>query len=407
MTIKISYTNINFSEDIYLPENNEKHIFNIQDELANLSSLNIVNNSKLLDETISTTLNFSKDKKDFLIFGTGGSNLGAKALINILQGNTKVNMLFYDNIDPINFQNSIKKIDLNKAGIVIISKSGSTPETLSQFGSLIQIFEEKNSLEILYKNSLVITEDKLSPLANIAHVNNCIVINHEKDIGGRYSVFSSVGMVPSIIAGLDVKKIHLGAIKQIEKYRQDNHLKISQLFRYQNFKNKFTNSILMTYSDALYYFAKWYLQLWAESLGKENKGITPIHAVGTTDQHSQLQLYLDGPKDKFFTFITTNHINLGLKLNNNIMKDHKIDYLIDKTMGDLMQAEQQATIDTFKNNNFPFRKIHLDKIDEFAIGQLMAFSIMEVVATCLYYEVNPFDQPAVEQGKKLTKEYLS
>jgi len=407
MTIKISYTNINFSEDIYLPENNEKHIFNIQDELANLSSLNIVNNSKLLDETISTTLNFSKDKKDFLIFGTGGSNLGAKALINILQGNTKVNMLFYDNIDPINFQNSIKKIDLNKAGIVIISKSGSTPETLSQFGSLIQIFEEKNSLEILYKNSLVITEDKLSPLANIAHVNNCTVINHEKDIGGRYSVFSSVGMVPSIIAGLDVKKIHLGAIKQIEKYRQDNHLKISQLFRYQNFKNKFTNSILMTYSDALYYFGKWYLQLWAESLGKENKGITPIHAVGTTDQHSQLQLYLDGPKDKFFTFITTNHINLGLKLNNKTMKDHKIDYLIDKTMGDLMQAEQQATIDTFKNNNFPFRKIHLDKIDEFAIGQLMAFSIMEVVATCLYYEVNPFDQPAVEQGKKLTKEYLS
>ena len=407
MTIKISYTNINFSEDIYLPENNEKHIFNIQDELANLSSLNIVNNSKLLDETISTTLNFSKDKKDFLIFGTGGSNLGAKALINILQGNTKVNMLFYDNIDPINFQNSIKKIDLNKAGIVIISKSGSTPETLSQFGSLIQIFEEKNSLEILYKNSLVITEDKLSPLANIAHVNNCTVINHEKDIGGRYSVFSSVGMVPSIIAGLDVKKIHLGAIKQIEKYMQDNHLKISQLFRYQNFKNKFTNSILMTYSDALYYFGKWYLQLWAESLGKENKGITPIHAVGTTDQHSQLQLYLDGPKDKFFTFITTNHINLGLKLNNKTMKDHKIDYLIDKTMGDLMQAEQQATIDTFKNNNFPFRKIHLDKIDEFAIGQLMAFSIMEVVATCLYYEVNPFDQPAVEQGKKLTKEYLS
>ena len=407
MTIKISYTNINFSEDIYLPENNEKHIFNIQDELANLSSLNIVNNSKLLDETISTTLNFSKDKKDFLIFGTGGSNLGAKALINILQGNTKVNMLFYDNIDPINFQNSIKKIDLNKAGIVIISKSGSTPETLSQFGSLIQIFEEKNSLEILYKNSLVITEDKLSPLANIAHVNNCTVINHAKDIGGRYSVFSSVGMVPSIIAGLDVKKIHLGAIKQIEKYMQDNHLKISQLFRYQNFKNKFTNSILMTYSDALYYFGKWYLQLWAESLGKENKGITPIHAVGTTDQHSQLQLYLDGPKDKFFTFITTNHINLGLKLNNKTMKDHKIDYLIDKTMGDLMQAEQQATIDTFKNNNFPFRKIHLDKIDEFAIGQLMAFSIMEVVATCLYYEVNPFDQPAVEQGKKLTKEYLS
>ena len=163
----------------------------------------------------------------------------------------------------------------------------------------------------------------------------------------------------------------------------------------------------MTYSDSLFYFGKWYLQLWAESLGKESKGITAIHAVGTTDQHSQLQLYLDGPRDKFFTFITTKHSNLGFKLNNKIMKDHKIEYLVNKTMGDLMQAEQQATIDTFKDNNFSFRNIHLDTIDEFSIGQLMAFSIMETVATCLYFNVDPFNQPAVEQGKILTKKYLS
>ena len=406
MTMRTSFNNINFYKDISLPKNNEKYILDIQDKIINLSSLKIVNDNKLLDEIINTTLNFSKYKKDFLIFGTGGSNLGAKALINILQGNTKVNMHFYDNIDPINFKNNIEKIDLNKAGIIIISKSGSTPETLSQFSSLIEIFEQKNSLETLYKNSLVITEDEPSPLANIAHANNCKIMNHEKDIGGRFSIFSNVGMVPSIIAGLDVKKIHLGAIEEINKYNQDNHLKIAQLFRYQNFKNKFTNSILMTYSDALYYFGKWYLQLWSESLGKDNKGITPIHAVGTTDQHSQLQLYLDGPKDKFFTFITTHHSNLGFKLNNKTMKDHKINYLINKTMGDLMQAEQQATIDTFNNNNFSFREIYIDKINEFSVGQLMAFSIMETVATCLYYEVNPFDQPAVEQGKILTKKYL-
>ena len=406
MAIKTLFYNTDFSKDIILSNKNDKIIFNIQEILNNLSALNIVNNNKLLEETIKKVSKFTKKKSNFLIFGTGGSNLGAKALVNILQGNEKVNMYFLDNIDPINFKNKIEKIDLNQVGIIIISKSGSTPETLSQFCSLIEIFEQKNSLDILYKNSLIITEDKPSPLANIAHSNNCNIINHEKDIGGRYSIFSNVGMVPAIIAGLDVKKIHLGALEEIKKYKKNDYLKIGQLFRYQNFKNILTNSILMTYSDALYYFGKWYLQLWAESLGKENKGITAIHAVGTTDQHSQLQLYLDGPRDKFFTFITTNHSNLGFKLNNKTVKDHKIEYLIDKTMGDLMQAEQLATIETFKNNKFSFREIYLDKIDEFSIGQLMALSIMETVATCIYYKVNPFNQPAVEQGKILTQKYL-
>jgi len=162
----------------------------------------------------------------------------------------------------------------------------------------------------------------------------------------------------------------------------------------------------MTYSDGLKFFGKWYLQLWAESIGKNNKGITPIHSVGTTDQHSQLQLYLDGPKDKFFTFITSNHSNKGLNLHKQTMKENNIDYLIDKTMGDLMQAEQSATIETFKKNNFLFREIFIQEINEFSIGQLMALSIIETVATCIYFEVNPFDQPAVEQGKILTKEYL-
>ena len=407
MTIKTFYNNINFSKDICLPRNNEKFINEIQETLINLPSLKIIDDNKSLDKIIEKTLIFAKGKKDFLIFGTGGSNLGAKSLVNIMQGKTKVNFFFHDNIDPINFKNSIEKIDLINAGIIIISKSGSTPETLSQFSALIEIFEQKNFLEVLYKNCLIITEDKQSPLANIAQAKNCMIMHHEKNIGGRYSVFSNVGMVPAIIAGMDVKKIYLGAKKARDLFSQDNYTQIAQLFRFQNFKNKLINSVIMTYSDALYYFGKWYLQLWAESLGKENKGITAIHAVGTTDQHSQLQLYLDGPKDKFFTFITTNHSNKGLKLNNKIMKDYKLDYLIDKTMGDLMQAEQQATINTFKNNKFFFREIHLDKIDEFSIGYLMASSIMETVSTCMYFEVNPFDQPAVEQGKILTKKYLS
>ena len=350
---------------------------------------------------------FLEKKKNFLIFGTGGSNLGSKALINILQGSENLNIFFFDNIDPINFENSINKIDLKKSGFVFISKSGTTPETLSQFACLVEIFEQKNCLDLFFENTIIITENKDSPLANIGHSHNCKILYHEKDIGGRYSIFSNVGMVPAIISGLDVRNIHAGALEEINRFSKYEFLQIGQFFRYQNLFKNLNSSVIMTYTDSLYFFGKWYLQLWAESIGKDNKGITAIHSVGTTDQHSQMQLYLDGPKDKFFTFITTNHSSKGFKLHNKTMKENDVKYLIGKTMGDLMQAEQKATIDTFKLNNICFREIYIEKINEFSIGKLMAFSIMETIAACLYFDVNPFNQPAVEQGKVLTREYLS
>jgi len=407
MTLEISYHNCDFIDELNLPTNNEQIVKSIQETLSNLHSLNIAKDKELLNQTIYETLQFSKGKKNFIVFGTGGSNLGAKALINILQGDEKVNILFYDNIDPINFKNSIGKINLRTTGIIVISKSGSTPETLSQYACLIEIFDQKNELSILFSNSLIITENKHSPLANIAHKNKCTLIKHEADIGGRFSIFSNVAMIPAILAGLDVKKIHEGVVEEIKKQSNLDFLKIAQYFLYQKEKPLLANSVIMTYSDALFYFGKWYLQLWAESIGKNKKGITPIHSVGTTDQHSQLQLYLDGPRDKFFTFITTDHANKGLQLHNKTMQENGINYLVDKKMGDLMEAEQQATIDTFKLNKFSFRQIHLKIINESSIGRLMAFSMMETISTCIYFEVDPFNQPAVEQGKKLTKQYLS
>ncbi len=407
MNLKSHFHNIDISKDISLPVDNEEIISKIKRCILDLPSLNIINDDFLLDYTIKEVKEFSNNKKNFLLFGTGGSNLGAKALINTLGDICDGNIFFFDNIDPISFSNSIQKIDLNDSGFIFISKSGSTPETLSQFATLIELFKNDNNLEYLFSSSLIITENKPSPLLEIAKDNKCKILHHKVDIGGRFSVFSNVGMVPAIIAGLDVKKIHEGVLSVLNKKTHTDCLKIAQLFRFQNLKNNLTNTVFMTYSDSLFFFGKWYLQLWAESLGKNGKGITPIHAVGTIDQHSQLQLYLDGPKDKFFTFITTNHSNKGLLLNEHTMKKYKIDYLAGKKMGDLMQAEQQATIDTFKKNGFPLREIHINEINEYTIGQLMALCIMETVATCIYFDVDPFDQPAVEQGKLLTKKYLS
>ncbi len=407
MTIKSFFYNVDFPNQILLPKDNKNKILKIQETIKSLDALNIIHNQKLLDHTITEIQRFSINKKKFIIFGIGGSNLGAKALIDVLQKNISVNIDFFDNIDPISFENSINSMDLNNTGFIIISKSGETLETLSQFACLIELFEQKKSLYNLYKNTLIVTEDNENSLLKIAKLNQCKILKHEKNIGGRYSIFSNVGMIPAIIAGIDVKKIHAGALEELNNVSSSDFLKIGQFFRYQNFTNYLSNNVVMTYSDALFYFGKWYLQLWAESLGKNGKGITAIHSVGATDQHSQLQLYLDGPKDKFFTFITTNHAKKGIKLNKKIMKEIKINCLIDKTMGDLMEAEQNATIETFKKNKLIFREINLNTINENSIGKLMAYSIKETIAICEYFGVNPFNQPAVEESKLLTKEYLS
>jgi len=403
--MKIEFTNINFEDEVEHDHNINDLNFKIKNVCNNLPALNIAKNSELLNLTIEKTESFKQDKKKFVVFGTGGSNLGARALINILVDQPD-NILFFDNIDPLFFQSQILKLDFATTGFIVISKSGTTPETLSQLGTIVNIANEKNILNTLYKNMMVITEFKDSALFNIAKKNNCLLLEHQDDIGGRYSVFSNVGMVPAIIAGLNVKKIHEGVVKLLNKNDFNNAFKFAQMFKY-SVSNNFSSSVLMTYSDGLNYFGKWYLQLWAESIGKQNRGVTALHATGTTDQHSQLQLYLDGPKDKFFTIIKSNYKNKGLLIDSQLMKNESIDYLVNKKMGDLMHAEQDATIDTFKLNGFKFREIFIETINEENIGMLMANSIIETIAACIYFDVDPFDQPAVEQGKVLTKKYLS
>ena len=324
--LKINYNNIDFNKF----DSNQSLLNKGKEIINNLPALKIAENYDQLDLTLKISEKFSINKKEFIIFGTGGSNLGSKALINILQGNEKNKIHFYDNIDPIYFENSIKKNNLNEIGFIIISKSGSTPETLSQLTCLIEIFDQQSKLEILYSNLMIITEENPSPLFKFAKQNNCLLLKHEKDIGGRFSVFSNVGIVPAFLAGLNINKIYEG----VNSLKDSNYLDIKNN-EYSKIANFFinstyiSNSVLMTYSDSLFNFGKWYLQLWAESIGKNGKGITAIHSKGTTDQHSQLQLYLDGPKDKFFTFITTKHSNKGLKMHKKTTQKYGLDYLVD------------------------------------------------------------------------------
>ena len=324
--MEVKFTNINFDKDVQLTKDIEDINIKIKNICNNLPALNIVKDKDLLKSTIAHTTKFIKNKKKFVVFGTGGSNLGARALINISIKQPE-NILFFDNIDPLFFQNQVITLDIETTGFIVISKSGTTPETLSQLGCLINIANEKNILNVFYKNTLIITESKDSPLFNIAKKNNCLLLEHKDDIGGRYSVFSNVGMVPAILAGLNVKKIHQGVINVLNQNNFIDLFKFAQIFKFCK-SNNFSLNVLMTYSDGLNYFGKWYLQLWAESIGKKNRGVTALHAIGTTDQHSQLQLYLDGPKDKFFTFVKSNYHKKGLKIDAEIMKEESVNYLI-------------------------------------------------------------------------------
>lgn len=346
--------------------------------------------------------------KDVIILGTGGSSLGGQSLY-ALAATSSPRLHFHDNIDPDTFTKLFTTINPETTKIIAISKSGNTAETLMQLLVCIQHWQ-KQDLEI--KNHfLIITEPGQNAIREVADCYNCQALDHPTDIGGRFAVFTLVGLLPALIAGLSAHKIHKGARQVLDeitnsKEPEDCKPLLGALLQKALLAQNIDQAVVMPYVDRLAIFAMWYRQLWAESLGKNGKGSTPIRAVGTVDQHSQLQLYLDGPKDKFFTVITMEHAGDHFKIQDGNFNHNALTIFNGKTMGQLMQAEQQATIDTLANNNCPTRVLHLSHLDEEAMGGLMMHYIVETLAMAHLLEVNPFDQPAVEESKVLTRHYL-
>ena len=221
--MNINFTNINFEKDINLPENIQTLNNDIKKMCHELPALNIVKDINLLDYTIEQTEKFKRNKKKFVVFGTGGSNLGARALINTLIEQPK-NILFFDNIDPLFFQNEIINLDLNTTGFIVISKSGTTPETLSQFGSIVNIAREKNNLDMLFKNSLVVTEFKDSPLFNIAKKNNfeffIVIYPWAETLEFGQEKFNWSKFVSKLCSEINCKVVD--AIPEFQKYKEEN-----------------------------------------------------------------------------------------------------------------------------------------------------------------------------------------
>ena len=376
-----------------------KNFLNIKKNLKIKKDLqNLLKNQPLFFETLKPTYKYSYSKKIILkykkfsnirIIGMGGSTLGTEAIYNFLKKKIKKKITFINNLNSNADYFQDKKINLN----LIVSKSGNTLETIVNANTLIKS-SEKN---------IIITENKDSYLTNLAAKLSTEIFEHKNYVGGRYSVLSEVGMLPAELMNL-----------KENKFKQFNNLVKNKIFVNNLVRNVSTTlnlikngkytSIILNYDEQSEGLFKWYQQLIAESLGKKSKGLLPIISSMPRDNHSLLQLYLDGPKKSFYTFFNVLDSKVIKLRNNHILNSHK--YLRNQSIEKIKQSQIMATEKVFKSKKIPFRSFSILKRDEQSLGELFCFFILETILLGRALKINPFDQPSVELIKKETKNML-
>ena len=344
-----------------------------------------------------TTVKKFSSYKNIIIIGMGGSILGTKTIYSFLKKKIKKNVFFFDNLDP-NLYLKYKKIkNLNNSCFIVSGKSGRTIETIINLGTIF-------SKNLLKNKLIVISEPTDNALMTIANKYQAEVIEHKEFISGRYSVLSETGMFPAALMGLNIMKF-----KNIKKLIKNKNFVLSLIenvacIHTLNLK-KINNSVILNYDSSLNDLGYWYQQLVGESLGKKGKGINPILSFGPKDHHSLLQLYLDGPKDKFFTFFSTSKKEDKLKISQDIIPNN-MRFLKNKNLKFITNAQCNAVKNIFKLKNIPFRQFIFKKENEEELGEIFTFFVLETILLSRLMNINPFDQSAVEQVKIETKKIL-
>ena len=336
--------------------------------------------------------------KNIIIIGMGGSILGIKSIYSFFKTKIKKEVFFFDNLDA-NLHLRFNKIkNLKNSCFIIISKSGNTLETLTNLSIIFSKF--------LLKNKLVfITEMKDSGLMSIAKKYDAKIIEHRDFVVGRYSVLSEAGMFPAALMGLDITKF--GNLKRLIHNKHFVFSLIQNVASIYTFsKQNIKNSVILNYDFDLNDLCYWYQQLVGESLGKKGKGIMPILSSGPKDHHSLLQLYLDGPKDKFFTFFSSSIQGNKYKVSETIIPN-SMRFLKNRKLASIIDAQCEATKNIFKLRNIPFRHFVFNKNKESELGLIFTFFVLETILLARLMNVDPFDQPAVEQIKIEIKKILS
>ncbi len=359
-------------------------------------TLHVLSKEFNLNFKIKELKNFKKFKT-IAIIGMGGSILGTEAIYSFLEEKIKKKVYFFNDLNAKKILDFKKKENLKKTLIFVISKSGDTVETLSNI-FLLNIIK-KNS-----KNIIIISERANNLLYNLAKKFNLKYVEHKSHIGGRYSVLSETGMIPAYLMGLNTFSLR----KNIKKFLNGSNktfLKNStvQLANLLSSKKK-NNLIFLNYSPRIEKFLFWCQQLIAESLGKNKNGFLPVVSNVPKDHHSLLQLYLDGPRDKIFSIFS---INEEVKLKTSLKKLRINNFLHNKHLSEIKNAQQKALIKILKEKKLPFREFKIKKINEKVLGELFSYFILETVIIGKLVNLNPYNQPAVEQVKKYTKKILN
>ena len=376
----------------------DKVLLEIKEDLKKSDrTINVLDNKFIFNFKIRDLKKF-KTFKTIAIIGMGGSILGVEAIYSFLKKKIKKKVFFFNDLDENKISCFKKNQKLSKVLFIIISKSGNTIETLSNTFSLSII--KKNS-----KNVIIISEKKNNILFSLSKNMNLFYIEHKDYIGGRFSVLSEVGIIPAYLMGINIFKLRSRILDSLSLknriYLKDHTTKLASLIKSQ----KFNDLIFLNYLPELEKFLFWSQQLVAESLGKQNKGFLPVISNAPKDHHSLLQLYLDGPHNKLFYIFSFEKKSLKkIKLNKNI---NIKSFLNKKRLSTIKQAQKNALIKTFKKKKIPFREFRIKEINEETLGKLFSYFIIETIIIGKLLNINPFNQPAVEQVKEYTKELLS
>jgi glucose-6-phosphate isomerase len=360
---------------------------------------------------------------DIVMLGTGGSSLGGQTLaqlgghavpgLGLLRDGPPLH--FMDNLDPDTYAALLAKLPLATTRFVAISKSGGTGETLMQTIAALTAVTEAGLAARIPELFLGLTEpakgDKRSGLRVLLDAHKVAIFDHDPGVGGRYSALTNVGLLPAAVLGLDIAAIRAGAAAALapvlaQRPAAEVPAAVGAALTGALAAGK-PIAVMMAYADRLERFTRWFVQLWGESLGKDGKGTTPIAALGPVDQHSQLQLFIDGPRDKLFTVVTVGTAGHGPRMAPDLARLAGEPDLGGKTIGDLVAAQGRATAETLAKHGCPVRTMHLDRLDEASLGELLMHFMLETIIAAHLIGVDPFDQPAVEEGKVLAKRYLA
>ena len=405
------------------------HVESLKDDYktGKLALLRIAEDEQDIVDAEAALAKLSDGAKTLVFFGTGGSSLGGETLAQLAGWNisgvalpgqrNRPRTRFYANLDGGTLQSVLESLDLATSRFIVTSKSGGTAETLAQAIAALTAVKAAGLEAQIPKLFLGITEPdkpgKANGLRTLFSKFGIPMLEHHTGIGGRFSCLTNVGLMPAIARGLDARAIRAGAKSVIDallsaKSANDFAPAVGAATAVALSKEKGIGTlVMMPYADRLGRLSAWFVQLWAESLGKGGEGTTPIGALGPLDQHSQLQLFMDGPRDHYLTILRVASEGVGPRLDPELAKIAGADMLGGHTVGDIVAAQSHAVPEALAQAGRPVRTIDVAKLDEKAIGALLMHFMIETILAGRLLGLDPFDQPAVELAKILTKERLA